>query len=1529
MRLTWPLSFTILFNAALGENGVATPNRFDDRRMRDESLRAFVKAIHTDRMVAITGAMSTERLGYPTWREFVIAYALIADSLANEILDKRGRDRRENDGWQISSNTLLENISERARRLINDMTAKGDAGGILADQRVSMWTLHELFRAVDREMRHTRAGLVIQNRYQGLALEEFERRVGAIFVSRMRSKAMRSKAAAIRPLIESLGIKRFATLNYDLELERALMLRADERELVTTAEKTRGEEIDSRVEKAVLDPGIENLFVCQDPSKVKSQSELDEIKRRACLFAAKHKSFKQAPLWPAKKQEYGQLDSVRDFIGSPRSGKPILRSDRGKLSRTMGDGVHVESDMADRERPDHLFEFAIGSTEISKHIFHLHGRADMPATMVANIRQYDRLYRLDDLYRDPFDHGLRMLIGGNPVLFVGIGMSEFEINDYLQYFVSNTPIRRPAPIFVLWNRQEHQKSDDDWRRFKIARRLDFRVRLGAYLIFEDDFVAPNIPAALDSPELTRASADPRDSLPKLIAALPALVDRVDRRISRCPDRWRSIAQRLVQASRNNQPSRLWGSFLLAESVDSSGFSLPASCGAQKKVSKLIFAASKNGFGRGALSEYILQRQVCNFPIGDSCIANSDKVDRLLVNAGFSYDSDAMLSGIARFLAMRADDKPEDYLECREKRIADGSLLRMSRQTLVIINGADRFFGSEGAPLSAEFDHFLRCVHAKSANLQVLLLCTSRMRRYCEMMGYRLESLTGLRAESSPSGPREGEVAGANLNSSYLEWVRGRFAEAAQMRLGNDPERRNTRNAADYHISAAAEAMLRRTEAIDREAQKRTFFEAFLSPPLLRALGLNCPATFEVLRTLSFIGAPVEGAVLLYAPKVRAMLAERSESEDETKDWLDGSRTDAHDNKTIRRKLSELLTRLCDLGLLIKVTPHDPLAERPGGLQEESEIALTDRYGMHRSLASFVRDRHGAPINDAKLATTFNMSMFMSEPSDSITPEPTFHDELGDLVDTLVGAWHDIARYRGFSNAELSSGVYRGESRVDSDLGKRLVSEFAEIERKTDLAVEDLYVADEDGPRAIENLPLHIHRDAAACLRAGLAVVRGYYSTGALLRFDRSDRIASTDRDGALTEHAQRLDRLISVFGDIATARSITQRVFSGNLSKLNKEDPQRSEREGVFEALIGPEPFYADDLVWLLNERATVALAKGHLFSARDALSEAARVNSAHVEKSYHGHNWRRIAISQVSVRIERGSLIPAERLLDEIEVAVNTAPWCKAMTEQAQPGDSRVCRIRRVVEHEEFGPLVGTREFTREEMFIVAMTTGYRGLIAHLRGRYHEADAYYASAVLMLRRLGEQRAYAHFQRHRATLEAFFGDKAKALSEIEHAISAAQAARQMDILHRSRVVRADLIRDTSQDQAKRRHALGEIKEALRYAALADCYRVRIEASASMARHMRIDGDYDTALRYGVDAMTIAARYGHSLQKTSLRIELGRILEARGDPVSGRALLEMAVSIGTSKGYFHALERVRRILKPSSPAVNWAHFKTSG
>ncbi|MFA6117795.1 MAG: SIR2 family protein [Sphingomonas sp.] len=1543
---------------------MAQSDPLEDRKLREEALKAFVKALHTDRMVAITGAMSTRAYGYPSWGEFITASARVARRLAVDIIARRRVPFKHDLGepslsWRPAGRLLLE-ICTRARKL--------ERGRHHGDARVALWTLHDCFRRLDQQMRLLRSGLVINNEYQKPALDEFERRVARIFASRtygVAPLAAEPAAAAIRPLIASLGIKRIATFNYDLELERAFMLRQDERDTLGVNEKLRLGRL-----AAIAPQGS-------------SPAELFAIKAGIA------------------RKDFGageKIASTKDFIGPPNSGKPIVRINRTRLTRTLGNGITVESDVVDRERSDRLFEFAVGSAEIDRHILHLHGRADVPMSMVANIRQYDRLYRLDDLHRDPFDHGLRVLFGGNPLLFVGLGMEEPELKQFLQYSVSNMPIRRPAPMFLLWNTVK-------WSGDAVARdarmrdlRLEFLTMYGVHILFdedlrspgEDDWVAPlrryvpsteerlrNRARRMDSAtsqllstldaimgneeapdprlwprmrELVRADAQ-RVALEKAndgghdIAAinleadrnllralvdtmerLPALVERVDRRLHR-PGNWRTIDPRLLQTEGQAKPVRLYGSRStrttarrLLSSLNRDAW-LPNGAlehpNSPRSPDNLVIAITKPGYGRGTLAEYLGQMQAVHLldgensepdetastrgiGIGNALLRWARPENRMIVNAGFSYDSDTMLVGIARFLQLRCPAIERGAKISREQGFTDGLLLRTSKRTLVIINGADRFFSLGGVPLSAELDQMLRSVRRPGGNVQVLLLGTDRLRHYAKAIGVPFQTLPeptfhfpwlpkgGAGQEDAGQEDAGQEDARISVDSHYFHAIEDGFADRRAEtleRIASDmaPGPRRELRLKQAEVNDAGRALVRRAITVDREAQSRAFFDAHLTPSLLQALYVRCPAAFEILRTMSFIGGPIEAGVLLFAPKIRAILAEESAG--------DSAGTDRIADTGLKVELCKVMDQLRALGLVTVLEPHDPTPDREGARQIVEHHHIRDgyrealkgsplwrRYALHRSLTTFLRDRHGAPINDAKLATTFNMSLFMSDPSENYTPEPNFHDELGELVDSLIGGWHDIPRFFGPHGYTLP-----GDPSIETYRS----------------ALRDLYIHPGDERHAWETLNHRSSRVAAACLRGALALVRNYYSTGALLKLDREKRIANAQRDGALTEHAHRLDRLITAFGDVSIARTIMKSMFAAAADGSPEGDWDNFRR-----VHMGPDPFYADDLVWLHNERGVVALTQGNLFDARDALSAAAKVNTDEVEFGYHGHNWRRIAINQVATKIERGMLRPAERQLDQIEDTIGAAPTAPG---SAGTGSEHIARVRAIFLGDA-PPVHGDESYSRETVLMTAMTIGYRGLIAHLNGRHLDAQELYSDAIRIFQRLNEQRALAHFQRHLALLVR---DRAKSEGQINDAIRAAQSAQQMDILHRARVVRADFRYRASTDPVIRSRALQQIKSALRYAALADCYRLRIEASASLARHMRESGDYDTALRYATDALTIASRYGHGLHKTLLRIEIAQILIARGDPMSGEALLEQAIQIASGKGYYLALERVRR------------------
>lgn len=1413
---------------------------FDDAKLRDRALLEFTRGLRDGRMIAMTGAMATEALGYFDWPGACRAFSKAASDLKREVLSRVN-------GWAISDRRLgklLDIISEHCK-LLHDQPS--DERKI--DVRVHFSVIREAFDALDEilalhgltvapRVQHQQS---LRDRFDKPLREELDLRFAANFVERRREGAAR--ASPIKPLLENLGITRFVTLNYDFELERALMLRIDERNLL----------------------------------RPESDSE------------------------PARK--------FRDFVGPLEAQREITLDPIKRLRRTRADGLTVESDVLDRERVDRLIEFAVGSANVDYHLLHLHGRADAPSSMVVDIRDYDRLYRRDDLFKNPFEHGRRVLFAGNPVLFVGVGMTEAEINATLQDFVSDSPYRRTAPAFLLWNTTSFSTRQKDRSEEKRLRRIDFLQRLGVYVIFDDDIIWKSAPnpdvfrrkmarlVALEKDKHLkgrRKSSSQRqkralslEALRCMVAELPESVGKIEGYGDRVGNGWRNVERRCQ--GKDTKPVRLWGTPRLAHSAKitkcmnlAGGSSVSpapdgklfhirfkqitdASAGSAAKT-PLLCGLSAPGFGRGLLAEWLLQK-VKKGKFGDWEFAEIAPRDRLLVNAGFSYDSDALLSGIADFLWAR-HSKPTGQRPCRELFFASGEAFNVKADTLVIVNGIDRFFGYDGAPLSAEIDHLLRCIAApkkSESRVKWVLLGTERLARYLRTIGQTSHLLELVKNTSASNF--DAEEPQTFVGSRYLGFVAERFEASGRV------------------IGPAARAKLLMAHNIGRDALRRAFFSAYLSPIVLgqtptpsanqtkpvpnwQMQPINCALAFEILRAMAFIGWPVEVGVLAHVPRVAALLADQSSSKpDET-------------------LLTNTMEQLRHLGLLIEILKFDARWQPPAGKKEyrAEPVDLTTRFGLHRSMATELRERHGIPLSEAKLSSTFNMSLFAAQPADDYTPEPEFHDELGNLVDRLIGAWKDPFPH-GLSPDLLAKVKHDDLKAIANHPADNLLSpdDFVRI----------------CSPRAV------------ACLRAALAVIRGYYSTSNLLAIDLNDRLASVSRDGALTEHSNRLDRLLKGFGKIATARDGMRAV-----AKLAGIDD--------FSEQMGPEPFYRDDLVWLHNERGVVKLAQGDLYGARRSFSLALRMNNLYVEQDHKGHNWRRITVNMIGVLIERGRLRSAETSLDEIEASINRATWASQDT-GVDPENARDSRFARILET--YGKQNGfiddcsSREFTREEILMVGLVTGYRGLIGQNRGHEKTAKGLYERSISILRRLGEQRSYALFQRHYASLRQIAHVDASMQREVALAIAAADAAHQMDMSYRARLLRADLSRRTLGNAHQRKTVLADIDRALRYAALTDSYRVRIEASSSLSRLMLESGEFDAALKYACDAMAVASRFGHSLHKIALRVQIGDILIQRGDPKSGGALLDEALSLSARIGYYRIVERVQRARRSESSLMS--------
>ena len=691
-------------------------------------------------------------------------------------------------------------------------------------------------------------------------------------------------------------------------------------------------------------------------------------------------------------------------------------------------------------------------------------------------------------------------------------------------------------------------------------------------------------------------------------------------------------------------------------------------------------------------------------------------------------------------------------------------------------------------------------------------------RYCPRLCIRDQALEANR----PEAPDQ-------LASAYLQAIKDKMAKRAFCSSSQD---RAITSANRVALDRSGEA-----RRVSIERLRRAFFDAYLEPEAFIACGMSkseAQLAMEVLRALAFIGLPTETYVLQHVPRIFKRLDTN----------IDGKL----DPKELE-KITKIIRKLFEWQLVIKVKCFEQGTDPEG--------ADTSRYGLHRAVMAELRFRLGLPLSEAKLSTAFNMSLYVAQPVDGYIPEPGIHDELGDLIDTLIVAYKDDP--------------------VENDLVKPTADRFFKS-RLNDFPPYNFKIDKSSVEKKFHRrcLPQNV-----ACLRAAFAVVRGYYSTTGLLTLDRSDRLIGEDRDGILLEHAERLDDLIDAYGKCAEMRD-----------KLRKTKMSRKTFEQAYGAA---EPLYPDELVWLHNERAVVRLAMGDLPEANRSFQKALTVNKGHVEFGDRSHNWRRIKLNQLTVEIEQGELLAAERMAREV---LEASGW---------PIEKRVVSLAEA--HGEFAKIEADdthkdkKYCLREDRLAIAISLGYRGMCAILRGEMLDACDDLRVSVDLLRELDEQRAFAYFARLLAWALREAGEKDAAKTQLALASDAAQSTRQMDLVYRIKIMQAQWESEKlNAPAAERIKAATMMVNAMDYGTKAGIHRVRTEAAAALSKLKLATGDHEIALQYAAEAMTIATRYVWKLRMMSIRVRLGVIMIERGDRQTGRSLVLGAIKSANRAGF---------------------------
>ncbi len=1237
-----------------------------------------------------------------------------------------------------------------------------------------------------------------------------------------------------RALWFELGIRRYATANYDFELERVGML-AD--------------------------------LTADDESKVHDRRSTFELLRQ--LWRERSDNF----LWD---------------LGS------------GRIRRVFDDGWAIESDLLNRERIDRMIEFAVGTDDVDGHIMHLHGRACNWHSMILTQRDYDALYRRNDLNRVPFEFARRMMMGGNPILFVGLGMKEQELNSEMQEFISNAPYQRAAPTFLLWSGAD---LEDHERK---AKRLQFLRTLGVLTIFDTDFDPPSTVKAkprqpkksiyqiansgwsklLKAPKPVgysgvlekikrRARNSEKNATPaskgsgqlrkleslvtgidKLVVGQKAAVDTVPDIVFRNPTRrelhigksWRCMAGRIRAAREARQPVILWDADFKRDATPPKWMD---PLFAKIATGQSCCVIGPQGCGKGQVARWLVEDLQ-----GRTGIVHPHH--RMLINGSFSFDTDTLLDGVSRFLSEvlgvpltdAADhDRP---LMSRHQAFEMFDLTQLyagQPHALIIVNGSERFFDIEGRPLSAELDQFLQlCAKAEQAGqaaredgqlaavprLSLVLFGTERVRAQMDKHGIPTLDMPQLMGREA----REEIAQRRRMPGWYFDEL-WRAADDRGVRWG----------AAIVGATTKYEGLSSGKISGDSISLRQALFGSIFDDENLGKLLRGkpgrperrdlVPAARAVLRALAFIGLPVTLEALLQMPAL------------------------ASHGKNAKYALIAL--QRCRLVIMLhRYTPRDSSARRK-----------RYRLALHRSLLTELRFRFGIPLSEAKLSTAFNMSLYVAQPIDGDIPDTDIHEELGESIDKLINSYRRDAADPDLKirQVALRLGVAGGEA-------------FKAILRAALMACGDakLHAPDDRDLVAMLAICGDTYADA---LRTALALVRSYYTTTGLLTLDSGDRIVREGHDGLLLEHAERLDDLIDAYGKRSLAREKLEELLVSQIgAALEKAEPSWSESKRGSEArqrmrteIGNVDPFYAEDLIWLHNERGVVRLAMGDLYEARRSFEHALRVNREWVERDDRAHNWRRIMLNLILVDIEQGRFVPAER---------------------------RCAEIRSIL----------PAQCLREDRLATAIVGGYEAWCLQLRGRTVLGLAKLDKVCPQLAKLGEVRAQAFFERLRAdAMGAARLPNAERQRIIERALDLAQSARQMDIVHRLQLSLADTMMfgagTTGGEQ--QRMALRFMDEALTYALHTEVHRVRCEASMMIARARLLMSDFEGALRFASDALMIATRYGMELRKISLRATIAKIMAARGHPVTAEHLARTCIKIATRYSYQTAIDKASQVI----------------
>lgn len=376
------------------------PTEYTKDYFQERGELAVYRALNVGRVIGFIGSGVTAAYGRSTWKELVQA--------AMDALEPEAEKANTHGLNYISQKAVFDDLKAEIEKTRPNPDSLILALGLTERLAEILGVRAQVRRAIIKKLAksrsHARADAV--QALSSISLEHTGTETPTLAIT----------ADPVAAMVETLGIRRYLTLNYDVEIERSLS---------------------------------ENLRVANRDSEARDAQDPFGSRTFRSLIDVKDKEHFPRFVWQPDK------DPDNEIPWTPPLGDSVDFSDGG--------GKSVLSVNLSSKNIGDLVNFSLLPRRYGAQVFHLHGRHDDPDSMVLTEEDYQRLYLGRDESAYCFDEAMDTVFLGNDILLVGVGMDESDMFRPLRQFARQDSARdlRTRNVFVLRERKASFSIDLD------------------------------------------------------------------------------------------------------------------------------------------------------------------------------------------------------------------------------------------------------------------------------------------------------------------------------------------------------------------------------------------------------------------------------------------------------------------------------------------------------------------------------------------------------------------------------------------------------------------------------------------------------------------------------------------------------------------------------------------------------------------------------------------------------------------------------------------------------------------------------------------------------------------------------------------------------------------------------------------------------------------------------------------------------------------------------------------------------------